>query len=122
MNFQREKVTLDTHSSSEVFRIKNRKNTFSKPVERKSFAGFERQRRLSGFGASRRLRANEPDGKEPSLSDAEAGCEEGESRACPFILPHGNPSWMITVPNDNDDDYNGEAAADDDDDDDEGGR
>ncbi len=52
--------------------------------------------------------------------DAEAGCEEGERGGCPFILPHRTPSWMITKPNDNDDDYNGEAAAADDDNDDEG--
>lgn len=28
-----------------------------------------------------------------------------------FIPPHEKPLWMITRPNDNDDDYNGEAAA-----------
>ena len=60
--------------------------------------------------------------KPPSFTDAEAGSEEGESGDCPFILPRGTPSWMITLPNDNDDDCNGEAAAaaDDDDNDDEG--
>ena len=59
----------------------------------------------------------EPEEKPPSSTDVEAGCEEGESGDCPFILPHGTPSWMITEPNDNDDDYNGEAAAADDNDD-----
>lgn len=58
--------------------------------------------------------------KQPSSTDAKAGCEEGESGDWPFILPHGTPSSMITEPNDNDDDYNGEAAAADDDNDDEG--
>lgn len=43
---------------------------------------------------------------------------KAESRDRPFILACGNPSWMITKPNDNDDDYNGEAAASDDDDND----
>lgn len=60
-------------------------------------------------------------GKAASFTAAEPKCEEGES-PLPFYLPHGNPSWMITEPNDDDDDYNGEAAAADDNDDDDDGR
>lgn len=29
--------------------------------------------------------------KPPSFRDAEAECEVGESKGCPFILPRGNP-------------------------------
>ena len=68
---------------------------------------------------------NNPEQKEKTHLPAQMPRQDvrkGASGDCPFILPRGNPSWMITAPNDNDDDYNGEAAAadDNDDDDDEG--
>lgn len=82
-------------------------------IKRKIQAGRKKSFQHSLASQSERARR-----KPPFFRGAERECEDGESQSCPFILTV-EPLWMITKPNDNDDDCNGEAAADDDDNDDE---